>query len=498
MSPHAASALDLGRQPKATAGLDAPAHDGVAERYDVIIVGAGTSGLNLARDLAAGGQRCLILEAGGRYDRTSYPRTEVDGSAQLFWGGGVELNADASLAILRPKVVGGGSIVNQALMDRFDDIALDDFRARSGVEFFTAEAMAPYYDRAEGNVSLQTVEEERRNRNAEIFADGFTRNGYEYAPLQRAQADCRFDDGNSCIECLFGCRIDSKQSTAVTALPKAEANGATLMADVEVSVVDERPDRVLVNGLVGKPGTARRERTWTAERLVLAAGAIGNSRLLLASGFGSRLPALGHGFFTHPQYMNFGIFDEPVGAHSGPLQNYKSADAGFRRQGFKLENVFAGPSSIALLMPGYGSAHLALMREYDHLGCIEVCVRDTNPGRISLNRKGGLVVEKRLGAEDLRRREAGATAIRNIFLSMGARDLVEGDAGIGLHLMGGLAIGTDPAESVVDPDFTVRGSRRIHAADSSIFPSAPGINPALTIAALSIRAGESILAAAKK
>lgn len=464
------------------------------QHHDVVVVGAGTSGLGMARDLAAAGLDVLVLEAGGRYDKHTYPRTEADGSAQLFWGGGVELNTDASLAILRPKVVGGGSIVNQALMDRFDDVALDDFREASGVDFFTAEAMAPYYDRAEANICLQTVPEADRNRNAEIFADGFARNGYQHAPLRRAQSDCRFEDGNSCIECLFGCRIDSKQSTAITALPSAEADGATLLPDVEVTRVVEQRDGVRVSGLVGKPGTPRTEQEWTAGRLVLAAGAIGNSALLLRSGFGQGRPALGRGFYTHPQYMNFGVYDEPVAAHRGPLQNYKSDDPGFRRQGFKLENVFAGPSSIALLLPGYGAAHQARMREYDHLACVEVCVRDTNPGQIRLTRKGQVVVEKKLDAEDVRRRDAGAAAIRNIFAATGAREQIQGDMGIGLHLMGGCAIGTDPDRSVVDADFTLHGSQRIHVADSSIFPLAPGINPALSIAALSIRAAESVAA----
>ena len=463
-------------------------------RHDVIIIGGGVSGLAWARDLALAGMQPLVLEAGNRYDRNSYPRTELDGSAQLYWGGGVELTTDAAIGILRPKVVGGGSIVNQALVDRFDDIALDDWRADSGVDWFTTGDMDEWYARAEGSVAINTVPEEYRNRNAEIFAEGFRRNGYVCAPLRRAQSDCHFEDGNSCVECLTGCRIDSKQSTAITALPTAEAAGATLEAQVEVLRITERADHVEVTGryTVDSPRSGQ-TAVWRAGRVVLASGAIGNSRLLLASGYQDKLPALGTEFYTHPQYMNFGVFDEPVNAHRGPLQNYKSADPGFRRQGFKLENVYAGPASIAMLMPGYGRAHMAKMRSMPYFGCIEVCVRDTFPGRIRLGRSGNAIVEKRLNAEDRRRRTAGMAAIRSIFTSMGAREIIEGDVGIGLHLMGGCRIGTDPATSVVDPEFTVHGSSRIHAADSSIFPHAPGINPSLTVSALTIKAAAHLV-----
>lgn len=281
----------------------------------MIIIGGGVSGLAWARDLVAAGMEPLVLEAGNRYDRSTYPRTELDGSAQLYWGGGVELTTDAAIGILRPRVVGGGSIVNQALMDRFDDVALDDWRADTGIDWFTTEHLAPWYDRAESALALTTVPEEWRNRNAEIFAEGFRRNGYVSAPLRRAQADCRFEDGNCCVECLIGCRIDSKQSTAITALPLAERDGATLEPQVEVVKIVEHGDHVEVVGRhsVGSP-RAGEERHWLAERVVLASGAIGNTRLLLASGFADRLPALGQQFYTHPQYMNFGVFDEPVNA----------------------------------------------------------------------------------------------------------------------------------------------------------------------------------------
>ena len=135
------------------------------------------------------------------------------------------------------------------------------------------------------------------------------------------------------------------------------------------------------------------------------------------------------------------------------------------------------------------------MQDFPRLGCIEVCVRDTNPGEITINRKGNPVVKKKLNREDARRRDTGMAAIRNIFNATGAEEILHGQFGIGLHLMGGLGMGASAKQGVVSPEFTLYGSQRILAADSSIFPNAPGINPALTIAALSLKAADQIIAA---
>ena len=59
--------------------------------------------------------------------------------------------------------------------------------------------------------------------------------------------------------------------------------------------------------------------------------------------------------------------------------------------------------------------------------------------------------------------------------------------------MGGCNLGTDPARSVVSPEFRLHGFRRTYAGDSSIFPNAPGINPSLTIMALSLQAADQIM-----
>ena len=173
--------------------------------YDTIIIGSGTAGGVLAFNLAQAGVPCLLIEAGRRYSKETFPRNEADASAQLYWGGGMEFSADARMAFLRGKVVGGGSIVNQALMDRFDDVALDDWRSESGVEYFTLQVMENSYDKAEEMIALHTFQPEERTRNAQLFVKGCDALGYHWHYLRRAQSDCAPERGNDCIGCLGGC-----------------------------------------------------------------------------------------------------------------------------------------------------------------------------------------------------------------------------------------------------------------------------------------------------
>ncbi len=461
----------------------------VHSTYDVIVIGAGVSGSFMARDLTAAGLKVLILEAGSAFTRTSYPRKEIDANSRLYWGGGVELNTSSTLALLRPKVVGGGSIVNQALMDRFDDDALDSWRSQSGADFFSTDLMSQWYEKAEAELEIQTVPENYRNGNARIFAEGFKKNGFTCAPLVRAQKNCHFEDGNDCIECLAGCRIDSKQSMPVTTLRKALKAGAEIISDFEVKDLKHSNDLQTVGGIWRKST----EYTFQAKKVVLAAGAIGNSRILLQNGFNQNIPSLGENFYTHPQYMVIAMYDEAINAHKGPLQSYKSYDKGFRKKGFKLENVFAPPVAISMLLPGLAGKHQSLMKKITHMACIEVAVRDTEPGKISVAKNGKLHIHKELNSVDLQRKQHGMDAITNIFTSTGATEIIPGELGIGLHLMGGCSLGSNSKESVVSPDFTVHEYKNFIVADSSIFPNAPGINPSLTIMAISKMAATKML-----
>jgi choline dehydrogenase-like flavoprotein len=457
--------------------------------YDVIFIGAGISGPFIAHELCKAGINCLMLEAGKQYARRNYPRNDLDGASQLYWSGGLELGQDCKIAFLRPKVVGGGSVVNQALLERFDDDALDAWRSQSKVDFFTNAKMAKWYDKAESELVIQTVPQEFWNESAHIFRQGFEKLGYRYSPLRRACKQCHFEQGNCCIECLNGCRIGSKQSTPETVLKKALDLGLTLHPEVEATHIHAASDLVVVNGVAG----GKEEVRFQGRHLVLAGGAIGNSRLLLNSGFDRQLPAVGRNFYCHPQYMNFGIYEKEVRAHTGAFGSVKSDDPGFRKSGFKLENVYAGPAGIAMLLGQYGRRLQQYMQRLSHFAGIEISVRDTAPGRITVNRKGAAVIHKKRNREDIARYKRGRKAVDEIFRATGATEIIHGAFSIALHLMGGCVMGMDSATSVVDSEFRLHGYSNIFAADSSIFPNAPGINPSLTIMALSKKAAEDIL-----
>lgn len=460
----------------------------IHSHFDAIVIGAGVSGSFMAQELTQAGWKVLVLEAGSSFSRTTYPTKEIDSNSRLYWGGGLEFNTAANLALLRPKVVGGGSIMNQALLDRFDDNALDSWKAQSGIKYFNMEELATWYERAEKELAIQEIAPEWRNGNARIFAEGFKACGFTCAPLQRAQANCRFEEGNDCIECLSGCRIDSKQSMPVTTLRKALRGGCQLISDFEVKKIESRPDQQVVGGV-----WQGREVSFSAKKIVMGAGAIGNTKLLLSNGFQKVLPALGSHFYTHPQYMVLALYDKEINSHKGALQSYKSYDPQFRLKGFKLENVFAPPVAISMLVPGYGKKHLNTMKQITQMACIEVAVRDTNPGHIKVDTKGKAHIFKELSEVDLERKNTGLKAINEIFQATGAREIIPGDIGIGLHLMGGCGIGEDSKRSVVSPDFTLHGNTKIVIADSSIFPNAPGINPSLTIMALSKKAAQQMI-----
>lgn len=448
--------------------------------YEYIVIGSGAGGGVLAHNLHIAGAEVLLIEAGKFYRKNTFPQNEADSTAQLYWGGGAEFNKSGRMLFLRSRLVGGTTIVNQALLDRFDDLAFNDWKNQSNVDFFTNDAMSIHYKAVEDYLDCYTFSGNEFNENAEKFVNSCKKSKIGWKFLRRGQSDCALEEGNDCIACLGGCHRDSKQSTMATYIQSAEKQGLNISANTEVKHIEN-------HGASGNTIYANKNGIpikFKTKNVILCGGSFGTTQILLRSGFKKKLPALGKYFSTHPQFMSFGRFDEKINSHKGYFQTVASSEPSFRPKGFKLEIVYATPISIAMLFPNVGVEHQRLMKNYGHYSCIEIAVRDENVGELKIDNKGKLVIHKELTDQDKQRIELGLGTVKQLMETAGAKEIIQSKNFFGLHLMGGSVMGVNGADSVVDPDFRLHGYKNIYVADSSIFPNAPGINPSLTIMAL--------------
>lgn len=219
----------------------------------------------------------------------------------------------------------------------------------------------------------------------------------------------------------------------------------------------------------------------------------------------------------HPVTLVTGEFEEEIRPWEGSLQSRYSdeharLDGGY---GVRYETPPVHPGLFGAALPWDGArASLDLVRRYAHTVPVFPLTRDRDGGEVSTDRAGEPVVRYRLSAYDLGHLRAGlagaarileaagagriaSTHARPVIWEPGQSDadgfLAEADARgwapnrvllASAHLMGTARIGTSPAASACNPVGECWEVANLVVCDGSLFPTASGVNPMLTIAAL--------------
>jgi choline dehydrogenase-like flavoprotein len=488
-----------GSTPEPAGSLGDTEPRGEGEECDVVIVGSGAGGAVAAASLAEAGLDVLVLEAGAHYERGTYPADRLDAIKSLYRDAGLTV-ASGRPPIVVPvgRVVGGTTVVNSGTCFRAPESVLDDWAGRFGIDW--AGDLDADFAEAEETLRVQRLDPDRMGRNGQLAMAGAAALGVSGGPISRNAGSC-----TQCSSCPFGCPIDAKRGMHVSYLPRAVAARARVRAGVEARRIMVEDGRAVgVECRVEDGDGPPRPFTVRARHAVIAAGgALGTPELLQRSGLGNG--AVGRNLHIHPACWVGARYEEDVRGWEGVMQSYFVDE--WEARGVLLEATFTPPAFGGAWLAGSGAEHQRAMLGLGHVGSIGVQLTDRSEGRVRLGSDGGLRLSYDLNRADAARLTYGIARAAEVHFAAGATEVYPNLARVkvlrpadlptfeattfkaaelrleGFHPMGTARIAADPREGACAPDGSLHGTAGLYVADASLFPTALGVNPMMTVIA---------------
>jgi choline dehydrogenase-like flavoprotein len=502
-----------GSLPEPAGSLGETEAHGEGEECDVAIVGSGAGGAVAAAMLAEAGLDVLVIEAGDHYNRDNYPTGRLEGISKMYREAGLTIaEGRPPIPIPVAKVVGGTTVINSGTCFRAPDSILESWRAEFGVSW--ARDLDEDFAEAEDFLRVTQLDPNRMGRNGQLAMEGAAALGLSGGPIHRNAGSCV-----QCSSCPYGCAIDAKQGMHVSYLPRAVAAGARVRAGVEAQRVIVEDGRAVGVACSARDAQGRRRPyTVRAKRAVIAAGgALGTPELLLRSGLGGS--QVGRNLRIHPACWVGARYEEKVHGWEGVMQSFY-VDQWEEAQRVLLEATFTPLAFGGAWLVGTGREHQQAMLDFGQIGSIGVQLRDLSTGSVGLANEGALRAKYKLNDEDARQVVFGIARAAEIHFAAGATEVYPNIPRAGVlkpkdlplfeatrfkpselrleafHPMGTARIASDPRRGVCAPDGSVNGTQGLYVADASLFPTAPGVNPMMTIIAFAKQVSREVATAA--
>ncbi len=558
-----------------------------ATDFEAVIVGSGFGASVMAYRLAEAGLRVCVLERGKSYPPGSFPRSPHH-MRRNFWDpseglyGMFSLWSFSGLDALVSSGLGGGSLIYANVLLRKDEHWFIREEGAEGGEYWpiTRADLDPHYDRAERMLGARPYPFQeapyRETPKTRLFREAATRlkldwqlpnlavtfgnSGERPTPGVQIKEDrpnlhglpryaCRLTG-----ECDIGCNFGSKNSVDYNYLSEAQRLGAEIRTLHEVRQFRPRAGGgfevdYVVHDLAreGRALDTADPRqvpvlTLTADRLILAAGTLGSTYLLLRSraDFPGISQRLGSRFSGNGDLLGLAInctemvegrrrplivdgalgpvitsaIRVPDAADGGDGRGYYIEDAGYPEFASWMIQMLAAPATIAGALPVvldllakrllrrperdlsaevsrlFGSTDLSssLLPLLGMGRDVPDGVMKLIDGKLDIDWpiEGSKVYFERVRAS-MRQiaNELGATYVDNPGWHLGRV--------ITVHSLGGCPMGRSADEGVVDAWGRVFNYDDLYVADGSVMPGPVGANPSLTIAALADRFADGII-----
>jgi choline dehydrogenase-like flavoprotein len=489
---------------------------------DVCVVGSGAGGGVIAAELQRAGRSVVVLEMGQYRNESDFKQLELAGMFELYLGGGLAASEDGSIAVLAGSTLGGGTVVNYMNCIRTPERIRAEW-ASMGIDGLDSPDFDRHIEAIWERLSVNDGATSQNRTHKKLIA-ACDELGYPHRALTR-NADPSCDDPRVCGYCASGCQKGCKQSTMKTFLQDAADAGTRF-------VVGCRAERVLVQDgrAAGVEASVTHEDGSTtsltvhAPTVVVACGAIESPALLLRSGIGG--PAVGKHLRLHPASIVAGVYDDPIEGWIGQIQSalsdeFTSSEGDY---GFLIEAAGVAPGIQAMSTPWLdGASHKELLsRTLKYSAPFISVARDHGEGEVVIDDYGRAVTRWSFDDEvDVRLFRKAMGELAKLHLAAGAKEILtyfqdpvlwkEGedfDAFLGeidlgslaandvaaftAHQMGSCRMGSDPATSVADGRGELHDTPGVWIGDGSAFPTAPGVNPMISVMSLAHRTAANI------
>jgi choline dehydrogenase-like flavoprotein len=488
---------------------------------DVVIVGSGAGGGVTAEILALAGLKVLIVEEGALKSSRDFKMREAEAYPTLYQESAARVTKDKAIGILQGRTVGGSTTINWTSSFRTPTPTLDYWGKHFGLSGYSAQAMAPWFLMMEQRLNVSTWLTPP-NENNDLLKRGAAKLGIPAAAIMRNVKGC-WNLGY----CGMGCPTNAKQSMLVTTIPSALDHGAGLLTHARAEHFVFSKDKVdhLVVRAIDAAGLAPTGRTLTlrAKHFVVAGGAINSPGLLLRSKAPDPHGLLGSRTFLHPSVISLALFEQRVDAYAGAPQtiysdHFLETAAIDGPIGYKLEAPPLHPLLLSTKMAGFGAPHSDVMRQFPHLHGLLALLRDgfhadSPGGRVLLQDSGAPVLDYRLNDFFWEGARRALLSMAEIQFAAGAKSVQpvhemalfypswdaarKGIAELPLkplltrvgsaHVMGGCTMSDDVRLGVVGANGRYHGLANLSVHDGSLFPTAIGANPQLSIYGVTAR-----------
>ncbi len=486
---------------------------------DVVIIGSGAGGGVVAATLAAKGLEVIILEKGEYITEEQMSRRELEMTQKTIDRRGALASEDGSTTILAGSCVGGGTTINWSASFRTPDFILEEWAKEHDNPQFLDNDYKKCFEHIEKRAHISTQYSIHDSQNQKLV-DACKKAGYSVNTIAR---NVRGPVDENQMETYwkmqgyanFGDAWGYKQGTMKTFLQDASDNGALLYANTRVEKVIHKNGKVEGVLAFQKDNNQLHKIDIQCKKVVVSAGAIHSPAILKRSGLQHK--EIGNHLYLHPVNAVAAEYDETINGWYGPLMTavcdeFKRLDGNF---GYVIETPPLHSGFIALATPWQNAHKLHEdMKNISKTAAFLVLTRDKFGGKIKLSKEGRALVHYKLNPYDRKHlihgikecvklhHLAGATKIRllhnqmyewnndiNIHSFINNIDKINWNANhftlFSAHQMGTCRMGGRDKDHPLKPNGETREVKNLYVADASAFPRCSGVNPMLSIQALS-------------